>query len=688
MFLNWDVFQHFYPTAVFMHRELRQGNFPLWNPYQYAGQPFVALHVAGALYPPNLLFWTLLSPAYALAGHFILHMSIAGIFTWLFAARLGLGIPARVTAALTYMLSGPLLLGMYMVPILSTQAWVPAILWALHGLLTEARVCWAVALAVGISLPFLGGHAQGFLYEVQFAFAYALWGLRFITRPGYRLRVVGLAAVAGLLALAFVAPQLLLAFELTERGVRGFSGIPLEVASGGRTAPGPLLWGTLGYLEMHRWARARAPARWLVTLPTATVPLALCGFLARRLRPHWAFFLPSAILVALFMLGDGGPVFPIYHALPLGDLFRNPLRVAFLYVFIAAMIVGIGLQSVTERLQALTKRRDIAAAIAAVVVTVTAAELYARTKVDYSHPVLGVPFFGGPALLIEYAGSQAGNQRVFVEQTSYLPKPTLVFKTGMMHGVSVVPDYEPNMPADYAWYFGIAKDVWHGRLSVLPRGRPLPPDVMGRLLDLMSVRYYVALKLPQGPLANALEAFVGSSRRPVGPVDILERPSALPRAYTVRSVITEPSLERAWRRMAHDSFDPRREAVIVPSENGGGTPLLDADPSREPAAGPAGAATITNLTTDEVVIKVECGARCLLVLTDLYYPGWRVYVDGDQGTIVRANAIFRGVYLEPGAHSVEYRYEPAAVRIGVWMLLGALAVSATLYCGERRGWIR
>jgi uncharacterized membrane protein YfhO len=140
--------------------------------------------------------------------------------------------------------------------------------------------------------------------------------------------------------------------------------------------------------------------------------------------------------------------------------------------------------------------------------------------------------------------------------------------------------------------------------------------------------------------------------------------------------------------MAQEPFEPRREVVIVPSEKGGGTPFLDGNQSGEPAAGAADMATITNLTTDEVVIKVECGARCLLVLTDLYYPGWRVYVDGDQGTIVRANAIFRGVYLEPGAHSVEYRYEPAAVRIGLWLLLGAVAVSATLYCGERRGWIR
>ena len=37
-----DLPRHAYPTATYLHNELRSGNFPLWNPYQMAGQPFVA----------------------------------------------------------------------------------------------------------------------------------------------------------------------------------------------------------------------------------------------------------------------------------------------------------------------------------------------------------------------------------------------------------------------------------------------------------------------------------------------------------------------------------------------------------------------------------------------------------------------------------------------------------------------
>lgn len=97
-----DVFLHAYPTAVFMHRELQRGNLPLWNPYQMAGQPFMALHVTGVLYPPNIVAMGLLPAGRALEALAIFHLALAALFTWLFTARLGLASPARVVAALRF----------------------------------------------------------------------------------------------------------------------------------------------------------------------------------------------------------------------------------------------------------------------------------------------------------------------------------------------------------------------------------------------------------------------------------------------------------------------------------------------------------------------------------------------------------------------------------------------------------
>jgi len=75
------------------------------------------------------------------------------------------------------------------------------------------------------------------------------------------------------------------------------------------------------------------------------------------------------------------------------------------------------------------------------------------------------------------------------------------------------------------------------------------------------------------------------------------------------------------------------------------------------------------------------------VLTDAWYPGWAVTVDGAPVEILRADVYFRAVRIGPGAHRVEFRYEPQAVRVGVAISAGAWAAlpAVALIWRVRRG---
>jgi uncharacterized membrane protein YfhO len=48
----------------------------------------------------------------------------------------------------------------------------------------------------------------------------------------------------------------------------------------------------------------------------------------------------------------------------------------------------------------------------------------------------------------------------------------------------------------------------------------------------------------------------------------------------------------------------------------------------------------------------------LLVLHDLYYPGWVVEIDGTAAPILRAGLLFRAVAVPAGSHRVTFRFEP------------------------------
>jgi uncharacterized membrane protein YfhO len=69
----------------------------------------------------------------------------------------------------------------------------------------------------------------------------------------------------------------------------------------------------------------------------------------------------------------------------------------------------------------------------------------------------------------------------------------------------------------------------------------------------------------------------------------------------------------------------------------------------------------------------------LLVLADSYYPGWKVYVDGQESQVIPTNLTMRGVILSQGQHSVEFVYQPDLLWIGLAIagltLIGVLAAA-------------
>ena len=199
-----DIDNYFYPSIVYLQSLVRHGELPLWNPYQMAGEPFLALHQSSATYPLLVcLLW--LPPHLVLAVHAVLHVFLAGAFTLLYARRLGLATSGALAAGLCYMFSYVVIGAIFNTAYLSTYVWLPTMLWGVYEIADTHSLEGVVLLAIAIALSIAGGYAQGFVYSVQFAGIYALW---LIPGADKRTKLVELFLLAGLLGICVSAVQL------------------------------------------------------------------------------------------------------------------------------------------------------------------------------------------------------------------------------------------------------------------------------------------------------------------------------------------------------------------------------------------------------------------------------------------------------------------------------------------------
>jgi hypothetical protein len=716
-FASGDFFTQHYPMADLAAEWMRAGSIPLWNPFQFCGQPFLATLLYGVFYP--LHFFQLLLPIpLALEATVVLHLFAAGVFMYLYARVIQLGRPAAVTAGVVFMFSGFLVeQALVSPPAFPASAWVPVAFLAVEKIFAQRRFGWAILFAIAVAMPLLAGYAQSWTYLLYAVAAFA--GVRLvllITRRADRAcvpRIAMLLCAGVLLGVALAAIQVLPTLELQRLGSRHG---PLSVAD-------MLPFGPLPPARLLADAVNSSPGfpRWtyIGIVPLVLIPASLLAAGERvRLLFLWGLGLWStAVTVSVFT-----PVFALYLWLPTLSWFRGPEHMLLLYCFAGAALTGIGFDALTGAGSRTGVRLwAVAAAIALGLVWAVGA-LPERSRI---YLALGVPLLWGAALfrkrLLAEVASAGAIGLILVDLFFAVSNPALhpyhdlrpvnaehevfdmikemqglyrtyIFPTGFfytmakqgtLHRIYSITDYEPLSLMRYKKFFALLDDpasrpVWQfdGYLKLAPSPERL------RLLDLMSVRYIVAPKLAldfRQPLEG--DNWTPTNASTAGTLMVYENRMALPRAYVAFAANIVGGEDDALRALTDPAFNRRRTVVI---EQQPGDPALGFAHGNPPPA--ILSARITSYRPTRVALEADIDKPGWLVLTDTYYPGWTASVDGRRQKIYCANYLFRGVPLSAGHHRVVFTYDPLSFRIGAGVTLAALSV-VVIYFGratERR----
>jgi hypothetical protein len=699
--LGWDTIDSYGPDLDYFVRELREGRFSLWNPYDKGGYPVFCDPQIDRYYPVNWPFaaWgALFGTSWWLVQVKVLaHHVIAASCMHVFLRTRGLGVQPALIGGLGLVASAPLLTHKASI-ILWPLVWVPLVWIAIDAALAKPSWRRGVAVAAAMTLPVMAASPPGLFYAMMLIAPYAVWRAVLYVRARGDLTQLAICAGAAagvlalVLALAILPSRELVALGSRDRFATGSDfalslSLPLDAAARGVFARGA------GLFEMYMGA--------------TVVLLAACAIVVRPRFDRGAAIVLGAIAVVGIVLAGGAttPVLPfLVDHVPGFALLRVPGR----YKLVAAWAIAAGAGYGAAALEAAwrdpaLRRRVYACAGGAVVLAIVLVAIWGqpadakdraawwsivaaaagaglvvaavRARVDVALGALAMcVLLDAPALTFVAPGAlPAAEPRQLHERDDEL----VARMPGVRDRWRVYDEFALGERAgarlairDFRGYPAIDPLSLHRYTDVLDYAKQRDPAIVTDfnvrwVLPRMHFRYadtarYVRVDNP---------AFVP---RGGGLFEALH-PAPLVAWYGAVVVANDDVL--ATVRSVQEPDGARRRAVVEPGE----VPerLATAEPDERDGE-------LLAYEPDSIRVSVDAPREGLVVLNEIMFPGWRVTVDGAAAEPVRANYLLRAVRVDAGHHEIEWRFEPSHWRVLVGGYALALAIMLAAAVAPRR----
>ncbi len=614
-------------------RLIGAGELPLWNPNEFTGNPRFAALQGMVLYPPVPILFALLPRFLALQALYAVNLLVLGWGTVAYLRRHGVARPAALLAVLVAVLgcfSSWSRVGMDHPNFLASVAWVPWIALAWENAVTHGSRPWLGWMAMAVLVQCLAGYLEFPLVTAVLLGAMALV-------PAQRTLVRRLACLVGGFGLGalLAAIQLLPLLEAvgesqrvaevgTYESLRAFYGL---VSSG--------LLGRLFYLRF----------------PPPVLALAAGALLVPR-RAHLAWLV--ALLWSLLAMD---PPFSALYMLPPFSGFRNALAWTHVTGVFLGWLAAAGLGALAVHRWGMARAAAAALGLLAV--------LWCGQGIFHAPRDM-------PMRLPDYPLLEERVRQIARARAARDPEARLVSRHEIDSGSTVRHDlptpegYDPAMPPRRILRL---MDHIAARGGGEP-GRMLRFQADPRLAELLGVGF-VALHRDRAAEIEALD-FERITALPGDDV-LLYRPP-VPRVRLVHEVVAAADDGDAFARTVDPARDLRRSAVV----EGGVAEVAPLDASgREDVV-------VVREAPEEIVVATETVSTGLLVLTDTWFPGWEVHVDGVARALLRADYAFRAVVVPAGRHEVTFRYRPGSLRLGAGVSFVALVAALALILSRRR----
>lgn len=721
---------------------LDNGAIPQWNPYLFGGMPFVdAMH--GDTFYPTALLRLLIGTGPGMTWGLLIHVFLAGVFTYAFLRAIGLSFLPAVLGGVAYQMGGNIagLVSPGHDGKLFVAALMPlALLLVTRGVRDGRNWAWGpLALVTGLAV--LSPHPQLLQYMLLATGAYALflalgWGSDNAVERRTGFKRLGFSLGAITVGMLMGAIQFWPLMGYTPWSPRA-GGPPWEHAISYSMPPEEVINFALpqfsGILDNY-WGRNgihfHSEYIGVAVLVLAGLALGRWG-LASQKRLTW-FFGGTFVVALLWSLGGYTPFYRLVYAIVPGTkYFRAPSTMLFVVAFCVAVLAAFGAERLMRREN---RRRYLMGALVAIgllgIMGLTGALTNMGLGIQTPHPAdtilaneaavkggaMRMIVFGAlmcmaafmigtrrlsrdlaGALLIGIVGidlwSVVRHYWIFSAPASelYASDPTIEYLQKQPGPFRVLTgDFtgragrDPNLNYDGLMAHGIPVVTgYHG--NHIANYDLLTGDTRQfgnpNLWRLVNLQYFLANVDDVGLGATAV---VGPARDAYG-TEVWVHKTPIDVSYAwVAPVIVKADEESVLATVLNPQFDIRQAALFDPS-----APVQGVTLTTVPAP-LAIRARVTRYAAGAATIELDAPAPAgsALIVSENFYPGWTATVDGKPAVVGRADVSLIGVALPQGGRTIELAFVNQRYKTGrtvTWLAIAAaLIVWAAGVVAERR----
>jgi hypothetical protein len=719
----YDDFPYvYYPGKYLMAVSLAKGIFPMWNPFAFSGTPFFADPQIGILYPLNYIMKFFvsndaLSPL-VVQNIIVLHFLIASVICFYLAKEFKLNRLASFVFAMIFTYSSFMIIHMIHMNLLESLIWMPLALLLILKFNNTGRYFYIILAGFSMTFSIFGGYPQTFFFNFIFLGGFVLY----LCYKNYKsktinniYKLIGAYIAIVVIAAGISSVQLISTSEFSDNSER--QSISYDFGKQGSVHPldiftlfTPKIFGTFNWNEssedLQYWSVAKAGGHqegaWMFTISTLYLSLLVIFIFIPAIRYYWnnkinssfplIFLLVFGVMALLFSFGGNFFVHKLFFDIvPFFNKFRNPGHVTFLFTFCFGLIAAFGIDRLTSDTKnffkyfnkkyllycagfvllfvlcsymgvfksffPLSEKAEIGSWITKQVnIFLVFSILYLGTFFLFINNKININTFFIFTILVlsidlysfgfdQNNGTQSP-QSLYSQNASQMTQfrpsdPNDQFRVNMREGGNMLMQRQQGLIDGIQLIEGV---------NVLTLDRKIPPSKTDtsnkQSLDLLNVKYKIS---------------VAGNR-----AGLVENIGYMPRAKMFYDYKVISDKDGIINYMKTPEFDYNKTVVLEKNPDINIQPL-DFSANNSVA--------ITEYNLNSIKLNVQTDKNGILLLSEIYYPAWKAFVDGKETEIIRADYCLRAITISQGSHSIEFVYDSEGFNKGKTISLSVLVAS-------------